>query len=90
MKKTILQGVFFSILAHVLVFGFQVMRGYLLTKDYVPSISESYDNVHMLQNEVAFGVVYNTNGLLLFVFTFVVVVFLYMGGKLIWLKAVAK
>jgi lipoprotein signal peptidase len=90
MKKTIVQGIIFSILAHVLVIVFQILRGYLQTKAYTPSIADSYNNVYMLNNEVAFGFVYNTNGVLLLVSSLLAGVVCYVGAKLLLVKAFAK
>ena len=70
MKKSILHAVIFSIIIHVLIIGFPIAKGYLLTRSHSPSITNPYGNVHMLQNEVAFGFVYNLGGAVLFILSF--------------------
>ena len=62
MKKTILHAVIFSIIIHLLIIGFPIVKGYLPTKSHSPRNINTYGNVYVLQNEIAFGIVYNSDG----------------------------
>ncbi|WP_391119806.1 hypothetical protein [Psychrobacillus sp. L3] len=55
--KIILQAIFGSLLIHLIYIVYTVLDGYLKTKYYTPDISSAWNNVDMLQNEVAFGMV---------------------------------
>lgn len=90
MKKTILQAIIFSIVIHVLIIGFPIAKGYVMTKYYNPSIANHYDNVHVLQNEVAFGIVYNSGGAVLLILSFLVGVVCFMIGKFAFVRLMAK
>jgi hypothetical protein len=90
MKKTILHAVIFSIIIHVLIIGFPIVKGYLLTKSHIPSNINAYGNVHMLQNEVAFGIVYNSGGAILLVFSILVGVGCFMVGKFVFVRLISK
>lgn len=90
MKKTILHAVIFSIIIHVLILGFPIAKGYLLTKAHIPSNINGYDNVHMLQNEVAFGIVYNSGGAALLILSFLAGVVCFIIGKFVFVKLVSK
>lgn len=90
MKKTIIHAVIFSIIIHVLIIGFPIAKGYLLTKTHIPSNINAYDHVHMLQNEVAFGMVYHSGGAVQLILSFLVGVGCFMIGKLIFVRLRAK
>lgn len=90
MKKTILHAVICSIIIHVLILGFTVVKGYLLTKSHIPSDINTYDNVHILQNEVAFGIVYNSGGAVLLILSFLAGVGCFMIGKFVFVRSIAK
>lgn len=66
------------------------MKGYLLTKSHIPSNINAYDNVHMLQNEVAFGIVYNSGGVVLLILFFLAGVVCFMIGKFVFVRLIAK
>ncbi|WP_017754789.1 hypothetical protein [Calidifontibacillus oryziterrae] len=91
MKRTILQAIGFSALIHAVVIGYQVVHGYLLTRAYEPSITNGYDNVYYLQNEVSFGVIYRPiAGVPLELLSFVGIAVLFFAGKYAWLKMKPK
>jgi lipoprotein signal peptidase len=90
MKKMILQAVLFSIIIHVLIIGFPIAKGYLITRSHSPSIANHYENVYMLQNEVAFGIAYNSGGAVLLILSFLVGVPCFMIGKFVIVRLVSK
>lgn len=90
MKKTIIQAIIFSIIIHVLILGFPIAKGYLLTKFHNPSKVNAYGNVHMLQNEVAFGGVYDLDGVVLLSLSFLVGIGFFMIGKFVFVRLTAK
>ena len=53
--KIIIQALIGSIIIHVTYIFGTLLIGYIKTKFYKPDISTSWDNVEILQNEVAFG-----------------------------------
>ncbi|MFF2753302.1 hypothetical protein ACFVR1_06040 [Psychrobacillus sp. NPDC058041] len=55
--KIILQAIIGSLLIHLIYIVYTVIGGYIKTKYYTPDISSTWDNVEVLQNEVAFGMV---------------------------------
>lgn len=75
-KRVLVESVIAAIVIIISVFGFNIVRGMLLTKNYVPDIIDSYASVEYLQTQVAFGTVTRVDwltivlgcvGLLLFV-----------------------
>lgn len=66
--KTIIQSLIASFITHILYFGGMMLVGYIQTKKYVPDINHAWEDVEVLQNEVAFGAVGSP---LFFIFTFV-------------------
>lgn len=61
--KILIESLIVSFITAVVFIGWQVVNGYVLTKNYVPDIINSYAGVDYLQEEVAFGVVQRSNGL---------------------------
>ncbi|QFF97853.1 hypothetical protein PB01_02950 [Psychrobacillus glaciei] len=55
--KIILQAIIGSLLIHLIYIVYTFLGGYLKTKYYTPDITSTWDNVYVLQNEVAFGMV---------------------------------
>jgi quinol-cytochrome oxidoreductase complex cytochrome b subunit len=51
------RAIIFSILANLLYFIIPIISGLFLTHFYVPDITNAYEEVNDLQNEVAFGVI---------------------------------
>ena len=90
MKKTILHAVIFSIIIYVLITGFPIAKGNLLTKSHSPGNIDAYDNVYMLQTEVAFGFVYNSGGVVLLILSFLMGVGCFMIGKFVFVRLRAK
>lgn len=90
MKKTILHAAIFSIMIHVLILGFPIVKGYLLTKSRSPSNLNHYDNVHMLQDEVTFGFVYDSSGAVLLMLSFLLGIGCFMVGKFVFVRFIAK
>ncbi len=88
MKKTIIQAILFSITIHICIIGYQLIKGYLLTKSYIPSVTYNYENIYVLQNEVAFGVTYNAGGILLLLVSLFVAVSCFIVGKVAFKKVV--
>ncbi|MFZ0443213.1 MAG: hypothetical protein WAM95_00880 [Bacillus sp. (in: firmicutes)] len=90
MKKTILHAAIFSIIIHLLIIGFPIVKGYLLTKSHSPRNLNAYGNVYVLQNEVAFGIVYNLGGAVLLILSFLVGVRCFIIGKFVFERLIAK
>ena len=86
MKKTVFQAVAFSVIVHLFVVGFQLVKGNWLTKSYQPNVTKAYDQVDVLQNEVTFGVINNESGIFLMVISFCVGVISFFIGKLLFKK----
>ncbi|WP_042150516.1 membrane protein [Paucisalibacillus sp. EB02] len=57
--KTMLQAFFASIFIHIIYIGGMILVGFIKTKNYQPDIAGAWENVEMLQNEVAIGYVYS-------------------------------
>ncbi|MCI3919445.1 hypothetical protein MO973_04270 [Paenibacillus sp. TRM 82003] len=66
-KKRIVESIVVSVFVYVISLGWNVLQGYLLTKNYVPDIVNRYATVDYLQSKVSFGVTYELNLLSLFV-----------------------
>ena len=66
--KIAIQALFFSLLLHFIYIAGVLLTGYIQTQDYKPDIAKSWENVDMLQNEVAFGVIGSP---LVLVYTFI-------------------
>ncbi|WP_047984350.1 membrane protein [Ornithinibacillus californiensis] len=72
--KTVIQALVASIAMHLLYFLGTMLAGFVKTLNYQPEIGRSWDNVEMLQSEVAFGYVASTNFYYLYSFLGVTVV----------------
>jgi quinol-cytochrome oxidoreductase complex cytochrome b subunit len=57
LKRHLARAIIFSILANLLYIFISILSGLFLTYFYVPDITNAYEEVHDLQNEVAFGVI---------------------------------
>ena len=55
--KIIIQAIIGSIIIHLAYFFTVFLVGYIKTSLYKPNISNEWDNVYPLQNEVAFGMI---------------------------------
>ena len=55
--KTVIQALLFSFILHFIYIAGVLLTGYIQTKNYGPDITNSFENVYVLQNEVAFGVI---------------------------------
>ena len=55
--KIAIQALFFSLLLHFIYIAGVLLTSYIQTQDYKPDIAKSWENVDMLQNEIAFGVI---------------------------------
>lgn len=55
--RLILKAFISSIVIHLIYIVYTIMDGYIKTKNYNPDMPSGWDNVEVLQNEVAFGMV---------------------------------
>ncbi|OCA88644.1 hypothetical protein F7984_03360 [Pradoshia sp. D12] len=68
--KTIIQSLVVSFVIHIIYIGGSLIVGYITIKTYKPDIKDEWENVKMLQSEVAFGTVGSP---LFFLITFIAV-----------------
>ena len=66
--KTIIQSLVISFAIHLIYIVGTMVVGYVKTRNYKPDIENNWENIKILQNEVAFGVVGSP---LFFLFTFI-------------------
>lgn len=66
--KTVIQSLAVSLGLHLIYLFAIFLIGYFKTRNYQPELANQWENVHTLQNEVAFG--FSTSPLL-FLFTFI-------------------
>ncbi|WP_208920179.1 hypothetical protein [Paenibacillus uliginis] len=81
-KRIVIESVVFST---VICFGyilFMVIQGYILTKNDVPDIINSYNNVEYLQQKVAFGVINRGGGWIYAIGAFILLALTY--GTIRW------
>lgn len=65
--KLFIQAAIASIAIHIIYFVGILLIGYIKTMNFTPDIEGSWESVHPLQNEVAFGM---TGSPVFFLFTF--------------------
>lgn len=53
--KTIIQSLVVSFIIHLIYIGGSLLDGYIKTRYYTPDFDDKWENVKLLQNEVAFG-----------------------------------
>ncbi|MFL0366186.1 hypothetical protein ACH0BF_24655 [Pseudobacillus sp. 179-B 2D1 NHS] len=53
--KTFIQALFGSFIIHVIYILSPILIGYMKTRLYTPDVTNAFENVEYLQNEVAFG-----------------------------------
>ncbi len=63
--KTVLQAFLGSIIFHVIYFAGMILVGYIQTKSYEADFESAREEVEILQNEVAFGMIISPLFLLL-------------------------
>ncbi|MFE8699946.1 hypothetical protein ACFYKX_04835 [Cytobacillus sp. FJAT-54145] len=68
--KVVFQAILGSIVVHITYLVGMMKVGYIKTKNYQPDISNSWDKVEVLQNEVVFG---HHHSPFLYVLTFIAV-----------------
>lgn len=90
MKKTIFQGIVFSTFIHLLIFGFQLLQGYIAAKFTSPDTESTSENIHVLQNEVVFSFYYHSGGILQLILSFLVAMGCFMVGKYVFKKIFKK
>jgi hypothetical protein len=56
-KRVLIESIIVSTLIILAVIGWRIVRGYLLTQNYVPEIINSYDSIDYMQHKVSFGIV---------------------------------
>ncbi len=66
--KTIIQSLFISFVIHLIYIVGTIVVGYVQTRNYKPDIENEWENIELIQNEVAFGMVGSP---LFFLFTFI-------------------
>ncbi|MCM3745699.1 hypothetical protein M3193_16360 [Sporosarcina luteola] len=82
--KAVIQALLFSFLLHLIYIAGVLLTGSIQTKYYEPDILKSWNNVDVLQNEVAFGVI-GSPLILLYTFigtTLISALVLYSNSKL--------
>ena len=55
--KIAIQALFLSLLLHFVYIAGVLITGYIQTQNYKPDMAKSWENVDMLQNEIAFGII---------------------------------
>lgn len=90
MKKTVFQGIIFSLIIHILIIGFPLAQGYIATKFSTPSRLGASENIHILQDEVVFGFYYQSGGVLLSILSFFAGVGCFMLAKFTFLRFFRK
>ena len=65
--KIALQSSLISLVIHIIFIIGTIVTGYVKTKNFEPDMENGWGNVHMLQNEVAFGFTFSP---LIFLVTF--------------------
>jgi quinol-cytochrome oxidoreductase complex cytochrome b subunit len=90
-KRLLIESVIVSIVIVLVVLGWGIVRGNLLTKNYVPDIVDSYKTTDYLQHEVSFGFVNRSNWItvLMGLCGFLFVVITYYGIR-VWLSKMIK
>lgn len=66
--KILFQAVLGSLIIHVIYFLSTILIGFIKTVNYKPDLVANWEHVAVLQNEVAFGMVFSP---VMFLFTFV-------------------
>ncbi|MGF7050750.1 menaquinol-cytochrome c reductase cytochrome b subunit [Paenibacillus sp. DS2015] len=56
-KRLLIESIIVSILIVLAFIGWEIVRGMLLTKNYVPDILESYKTIEYLQHKLSFGII---------------------------------
>lgn len=57
--KIFVQAIIASLIIHLLYYGGMTLIGYIQTKNYAPDIAGAWNNVQVLQTEVAIGHTYS-------------------------------
>lgn len=73
--KLILQAAILSLVIHIIYIIGMIFSGALRTKLYQPDITNAWENVETLQNEVVFGRVYAPSPFI-YLFTFIGLAFI--------------
>ncbi|MNJ51220.1 cytochrome b6 [compost metagenome] len=56
-KRVFIESIIVSIVIIIAVLGFNIVQGMLLTRNYVPDVTNGYASVDYLQHKVEFGIV---------------------------------
>lgn len=63
--KLVIQAIAGSVIIHSVYFISMMLIGYINTKRFVPDVVNTWENVELLQNEVAFGKVISSDAYLI-------------------------
>ena len=75
-KRYVIEALSFGLIVYALYIGTSIVSGWMLTRSYVPDITERYESVEELEHKVSFGVIFEPNWLTL-VGSFVLLAVLY-------------
>ncbi|MGG3801174.1 hypothetical protein [Metabacillus fastidiosus] len=84
--KIIVLACIISAALHFVYFSLTFLKGYIITKAYVPDVGKD-ESVYMLQNEVAFGFVGNP---FIFVYSFIALAFTCFTIQFVFQKLTRK
>ncbi len=63
--RYVIEGLLFGLIVYAGYFGWAILSGLMLTRSYVPDITERYESVEELEHKVSFGVIIEPNWLML-------------------------
>lgn len=77
-KRLLIESIIVSILLIIIGIGWRSLQGFILTKEYMPKITNDYDSITVLNSRTTFGI-QSDNTLLLYILFFVSFTALYYG-----------
>lgn len=60
-KRLLIESIIVSILIVLAYLGWRIVQGYLLAKNYIPDIVNSYESTDYLQQKISFGIINDGN-----------------------------
>ena len=88
-KRIIVESIIVSISLIIIGIGWRILQGFIMTKNYTPEISNTYNLVTVSDSKTTFGI-QSENGLLLLIIMFVLITTMYYGMRILLKRLVKK
>ncbi len=59
LKRLVLESIIFSVLIHAIILGIVLIRGYIISRSYIPTVVHHFDSVNVLDQTTVYTMYWN-------------------------------